>query len=150
MGLQGDVVATYTIDSLKGVIDTELVQLAETSSDGDGSLMVTADGPETIRLYETGDVDVENALVTYSAKVKTGGLEGEAMLEMWCVFDELGEFFSRGLDSTVTGTTNWVDVKSVFRLEQGQNPSNIKLNLVVTGPGVVWIDDIRVTKAPLD
>ena len=93
---------------------------------------------------------MENALIAFQAKVRTDGLEGEALLEMWCVFDEMGEFFSRALDNPVSGTTNWTDAVAVFRLDPGQNPDNIKLNLVVTGPGRVWIDDIRVTKAPLE
>lgn len=145
-----DVLVAYPISSYEGVIDEASVHLGDTSVDGNGSFMITVDAPATIRLYETGDIDIENALVTYRAKIKTGGLEGEAMLEMWCVFEELGEFFSRGLDSTVSGTTDgWVNATAVFRLEDGQNPDNIKLNVAITGPGTIWIDSIRVTKAPL-
>jgi hypothetical protein len=31
-------------------------------------------------------------------------------------------------------------------LEGGQNPDHIALNVVVTGPGTVWVDDITLAK----
>jgi hypothetical protein len=36
-----------------------------------------------------------------------------------------------------------------FFLKKGENPDNVKINLVVNGKGSVWIDDIRLVKAPL-
>jgi hypothetical protein len=145
----GDVLAAYPADTLDDLVSAELLSVDAASADGHGSLMVILDDAATIPLYETGDLDVENAFLGYHAKLRTKGLEGEATLEMWCVFDEVGEFFARGLDNPVSGTTDWVDAVTLFRLEVGQNPDNVKLNLVVTGPGTVWIDDIRLTKAPL-
>jgi hypothetical protein len=34
-------------------------------------------------------------------------------------------------------------------LKKGQNPDNVKLNLVIDGKGIAWIDDIWLLKAPL-
>ncbi len=48
-----------------------------------------------------------------------------------------------------TGTTNWTTMETPFFLKKGENPDNIKLNLVIKGKGTVWIDDIRLLKAPL-
>lgn len=73
-----------------GVINTGF------TSDANGSLRITTDQPTTIRLYETGNVDVEIARLTYQAKVRTEGVEGKVYLEMWCQFTGKGEFFSRG------------------------------------------------------
>ena len=36
----------------------------------------------------------------------------------------------------------------MFILEKGQNPDNVKLNLVIEGKGTVWIDDILILKGP--
>jgi hypothetical protein len=36
-----------------------------------------------------------------------------------------------------------------FFLKKGENPDNVKLNLVINGKGTAWIDDIRVLKGPL-
>jgi predicted Ser/Thr protein kinase len=139
----------YPLDSLEGVITQEGVELDKTiSSDGHGSLKITADGPRTVLLFETGPLDIDNARLVYQAKVRTEGLAGQAYREMWCRLPGMGEFFSRGLNNALTGTTDWTDVEIPFLLEPGQKPDNVKLNLVITGKGTVWIDDIHLLKAP--
>ena len=145
----GDELAVFAVDSFDGVIDREMVSLDADGCDGSPALLIEAEEPGGYRLYNTGDIDVENSLLVYTAKVRSQDLEGEAMLEMWCVFPELGEFFSRGMDSVVRGTTDWTELRTVFRLGAGQNPSDVMLNMVVNGTGRVWIDDIRVTREPL-
>jgi len=105
--------------------------------------------PTVVRLFELGDIDVENARLIYQAKVRTEGVEGQVFLEMWCHFPGKGEFFSRGLQTPLTGTTNWTTEETPFFLKKGENPDNVKLNLVINGKGTAWIDDIRVLKGPL-
>ena len=105
--------------------------------------------PTVIRLFETGDIDIEDARLIYQAKVRTEGVQGQVFLEMWCHFPGKGEFFSRGLQSPVSGTTEWTSVETPFFLQKGENPDNVKLNLVIDGTGTVWIDDIRLIKGPL-
>jgi hypothetical protein len=119
------------------------------SSDGNGSLKMTSTKPTVIRLFETGDIDVENARLTYQARVRTENVEGKVYLEMWCHFPGKGEFFSRGLQTPLTGTTEWTTEETPFFLKKGENPDNVKLNLVINGKGTAWIDDIRLLKAPL-
>jgi len=74
---------------------------------------------------------------------------GQAFLEMWCSFEGKGEYFSRGLQTLVTSDTDWSDTETIFYLKEGENPNNMKLNLVVNGSGTVWIDDIKLVKHPL-
>jgi hypothetical protein len=100
-------------------------------------------------LYETGDIDAENTRLIYQAKVRTQDVKGQVYLEMWCVIPGKGEFFSRGLQAPLTGTTEWTSVETPFFLEAGQNPDNVKLNLVIDGTGTAWIDDVRLVKGPL-
>jgi hypothetical protein len=143
-------IARLPVDVLTGIITQSDVAIdPEVSVDGQGSLRVTATAPTTVRLYEMGDVDVENARLIYQAKVKTRDLKGTAYLEMWCHFSGQGEFFSRGLASTLSGTVDWTSQETPFFLQKGQNPDNVKLNLVVQGTGTAWIDDIRLLRAPL-
>lgn len=140
----------YPIDGLDGVISQSGVEFdRESSSDGGGSLRIEAQGPTVVRLFETGDPDVENARLIYQARLKSEGIEGQAYLEMWCSFQGKGEFFSRGLHTPVTGTTNWSTNETPFFLQKGENPDNIKLNLVINGKGRIWIDDIRLIKGAL-
>jgi hypothetical protein len=141
---------TYPVRSAAGVLTQSGVELdAEVTSDGDGSLRLTAAEPTTFRLYQTGDLDVENGRLVYQARVKTLDVVGEVYLEMWCCFPGKGEFFSRGLHAPVSGTVDWTTLETPFFLRKGENPDNIKLNLVVDGTGTAWIDDIRLVRASL-
>jgi hypothetical protein len=140
----------FPLDSLEGVVTQSGVQIdKDVSSDGNGSLRTTVAEPTVVRLFELGDIDVEDARLIYQAKVRTDGVEGQVYLEMWCHFPGKGEFFSRGLQTPLTGTTNWTTEETPFFLKKGENPDNVKLNLVINGKGTAWIDDIRLLKAPL-
>ena len=142
-------VRKFPIESLEGVITQSGVQFdREISSDGNGSLRITATEPTVVRLFETGDIDVEHARLIYQAKVRTEGVEGQVYLEMWCRFPGKGEFFSRGLQTPLTGTTNWTTEETPFFLKKGENPDHVKLNLVINGRGTAWIDDIRLLRGP--
>jgi len=143
-------VKQYAVDSLDGIITRTGVMIdKENSSDGNGSLRITVTEPAVVRLFEAGDIDVENARLIYQAKVRTEGVVGKVYLEMWCHFPGKGEYFSRGLQTPLSGTTNWTTEETPFFLKKGENPDNVKLNLVIDGKGTAWIDDIRLLKGPL-
>jgi len=122
----------------------------DVTTDGKGSIRVTVNGPAAIRIAQLGDIDLEEAFLIYQASLRTERLEGEAYLEMWCVFDGRGEYYSRGVDHALSGSTDWRTVSTPFRLRAGENPDAVKLNLRVNGSGTVWIDDIRLLKRPLE
>lgn len=138
---------TYSLDSTAGVLTGTGVELdRETTSDGGGSLKLTASAPTTFRLFETGDLDVDDGRLLYQAKLKTLDVSGEVYLEMWCHFPGKGEFFSRALHAPLSGTADWTTQETPFFLQKGENPDNIKLNLVINGTGTAWIDDIRLAR----
>jgi hypothetical protein len=143
-------IITYPLNDLKLVrSQTGVVFDQDVSSDGKGSLRVEANKPMVVELLQTGDLDVENTRLFYQAKLKSKGLQGRAYLEMWCVFENKGRYFSRGLNAPVSGNTEWVGRETFFVLQPGQNPVNVELNLVIEGKGTVWIDHIRLLKLPL-
>lgn len=140
----------FPLDSLDGVRATTGVNFdAQTSADGKGSARVDAASPMTVPLFEVTDVSIENATLIYQASLQSEKLDGKAYLEMWVRLPGKGEYFSRGLDRTITGTTSWMTVSTPFFLQAGQKPDLIRLNLVVQGKGRVWVDDIRLLRAPL-
>jgi hypothetical protein len=140
----------YPLDDLAGVIAQTGAEFdSVVSADGNGSLRLTATQPTTFRLFETGDLDVEDALLLYRAQVRTEGVEGNAYLEMWVQFAGVGEAFSRDLQTPLSGSNEWSTEETPFFLQAAQNPGNVKLNLVIDGRGTVWIDDIRLTRGPL-
>lgn len=104
---------------------------------------------DTFRLFEVENPGVEQCLVTYRAKMKSEGVQGKVYLEMWCRFPGRGEFFSKGLDNVVTGTTGWAAVETPFYLKKGQMPDLIKLNVAAEGTGIVWIKDVQLLQTPL-
>jgi hypothetical protein len=140
----------FPVDSMDGIITRSGVRIdKDISSDGNGSLRVTSTRPTVIRLFEIGDIDVENARLTYQARLRTAHVEGQVYLEMWCRFPGKGEYFSRGLKTPLTGTTEWTTEETPFFLKKGENPDNVKLNLVINGKGTAWIDDIRLLRDTL-
>jgi hypothetical protein len=140
----------FPVDSLEGIITKSGVEIDKNiSSDGKGSLKITAADPAVVRLFEVKGIDVEDARLVYQAKVRTEGVTGQVFLEMWCHFPGKGEFFSRGLQSPLTGTTEWTTEETPFFLKKGEKPDYIKLNLVINGKGTAWIDEVRLLRGPL-
>ena len=148
---QVETIMSFDIDSLDEVITKDGVEIdSEISSDGNGSLKITADGPISVKLFQTGDIDVEDSVLIYSAKLRTENLDGQAYIEMWCGFPEKGLYFSKALNSALTGTNDWKIQETPFFLKKGENPDKVELNLVVNGKGTVWIDQIELFKRPLN
>lgn len=144
---EGTELKHYSINTIEGVITGSDVRFdKEVSSDGNGSLKIISEEPKVVQLYETGNIDVEDAKIIYNAKVKTENIIGQVYLEMWCVFNGKGEYFSRGLDKSLAGTNDWKKIETAFYLKSGENPDNIKLNIVIAGTGTVWIDDLKLIK----
>lgn len=143
-------IKSYPLDTLEGIITQENLQLdKENSFDGKGSIKISAKEPTVVKLFETGKMEIQNSKLIFQAKLKSENLEGQAFLEIWCVFTGKGELFGRGLQGAISGNLNWHTSEAYFFLEKGQIPDNIKLNLVINGKGTVWIDDIKLIKAPL-
>jgi hypothetical protein len=146
----------YPLDSTEGVLTQSGVTIdKKISSDGNGSLRIEATETTTVRLFETGDIDIENARLIYQARVRTENVEGQVYLEIRCRFSSPGfpgiaESFSKGMANSLSGTTDWTTQETPFLLQKGENPDNVKLNLVIEGTGTVWIDDIRLIKGVLN
>jgi hypothetical protein len=137
----------FPIDSVDGLLTSTGVEFdPEITADQNGSLRLEVNKRTTVPLYETGDLDVEDMRLVYQAKLRSRDLEGKAYLEIVCHFPDKGDYFSRALDAALSGTTGWTSQETPFELKPGENPDNIKLNVVIDGSGVVWIDDLRLLK----
>lgn len=120
---------------------------AKVKVEGASSLKITTLWPTTVCLGEVVGLEIEDAKLVYSAKVKTE-LDGTAFLEMWAHVGG-GQFFSKGMNDVVSQKTEWKTIKTPFMLQKGQKPEKITLNLVINGKGTVWVDDIILSKEPL-
>jgi hypothetical protein len=146
--ISDDILCEYKIDNLENIIEKDNIEFDRgISYDSNGSIKIVSQRQAVAYLYDTGDLDIEDTVIIYRARLKAEDLQGTAYLQMWCVFEGKGEYFSKGLDFTVSGTKDWVEVQTPFMLKKGENPVNIKLQIVVVGSGTVWIDDIRIIKS---
>ena len=128
-------------------IGTTIQTDTRVKAEGKGSIKITTQWPTTICLAEVTGLDVENAKLLYKAKVKSN-LDGSAFLEMWAHVGG-GQFFSRGMNDTVSQKTDWKIIQTPFLFQKGQRPDKVTLNLIINGKGTVWIDDIVLSKEPL-
>lgn len=124
-------------------LGTKIEKDSKIKIEGDGSVKISTKWPTTINLGEIDNLNIDNAKLVYEAKVKSDNLNGTAYLEMWCTVDG-GQYFSRGMNSTVTGTLKWHTLTTLFLLQKGQKVEKTTLNIVINGSGTIWIDDIRL------
>ena len=113
-------------------------------TEGGASIRVRTRWPTVVNIGEETRITVDGGLLVFQAKLMARALDGTAYLEMWCHFADGSRYFARGVDSTVSGSVDWTPVRTVFRLEPGQRPIRVTLNLVVNGTGTVWIDEARL------
>ena len=115
-------------------------------TEGDASIRITAKWPATVFLAEIPGPKVENAKLVYSADVKCD-MQGSAFLEMWAHVGG-GQYFSKGMKDSVTGESDWKTIRTPFFFQKGRKPDKITLNIVLEGPGTVWIDNIVLSVEP--
>ena len=109
------VLKSFNLDTLDGLIFKDGVQPDKNvTSDGNGSLKIDSTNSTVVKLFETGDIDIEDAKIVYQAMVKSEGLDSDAYLEMFAVFNDKGEFFSRGLASKISGNSDWKKLETPF------------------------------------
>lgn len=129
------------------VIGTTIQTDTQVKAEGKGSIKITTQWPTTICLGEVARLDIENAKLVYKAKVKSD-LDGSAYLEMWA---HVGgrQYFSRGMNDVVSRKSEWKIIQTPFLFQKDQRPEKVILNLVINGKGTVWIDEIVLSKQPL-
>jgi len=116
------------------------------STDGSGSIRVDSRSSRTLDLFETGDIDIQGTTLIYEADLKAQGLNGQVFLELRCTFADGEETFKHGLDDPLTGTREWNTQRVEIRLRRKENPTNIKLSVVVDALGTFWIDNVRLSR----
>jgi hypothetical protein len=137
-----------TLDQAEN-LGTRITADTVAKTDGAASIKVETAWPTVINLAEITGLDIESAALVYEADVRSEGLKGTAFLEMWCHFPDGGQYFSRGLNSTTSGSSDWRRLTTKFFLQEGQKPNKVTLNLAVNGRGTVWIDKQRLAREPL-
>jgi hypothetical protein len=115
----------------------------------DDAFVVQAAENTIVPLFEIEKPGLETCMVTYKANAKAEDLAGKAYLEMQFKFPKKGEHTAKGLDSAVSGSTDWIPVEAPVFLDGSQQPDSMKLNLVVEGKGTIRLKDVEITKTPV-
>lgn len=144
--LQGENVGKLSLDDIASVSPKIEIDSHE-KVEGKSAVKITTRWPTTVYLGEMTNLNVTAAKLIYQAKVKSD-LDGSAFLEMWAHVGGRA-YFSKGLNDAVRGKTTWKTIQTPFLFQPGQKADKITLNIVINGKGTVWIDDIVLTKVPL-
>ena len=139
----------YSLDSMEGILDQDKVAIdKQISSDGNGSLRIEAAEATGIRIFDTGNMNVDNARLICRARLRTEDVKGRVYISMKCYFPRGESYSSKALARPLTGTTDWTTQETSFLLKKGEKPDNVSLSLIINGEGTVWIDDVRLLKGP--
>lgn len=115
-----------------------------------GGWRIDAAAPGSVRLFEVPGETCDGCRLIYRAKVKADHLAGAGYLEMWVRAPGKGEFFSKGLDQKLSGTTDWTSQEIPFMFQKGERADLVKINVAFEGSGgSLWIKDIELLKASL-
>ena len=144
--------ASATPQSLHRFVSSEspITQSGVTSAEG--GWKITRDAAGSVPLFEVPAAPgLQQTTLTYRARLKASDVRGRAFLEMWVRVPGRGEFFSRGLDQPLQGSSEWATYEIPFFLnEPGLRPDLVKLNVAFEGGGgTLWVKDIQLLQAPL-
>ncbi|BEQ13056.1 hypothetical protein FAK_01220 [Desulfoferula mesophila] len=137
-----------TAKNLKPIVLANPESLGTVISGEKGLIKIATQGPCTVCLAVVKDLDVDNCLLVYQAEVKTKNLKGKTFLEMWCHFPGKGDYFSRGMQKSLSGDSGWTMLETPFLLQSGQTPSQVTLSLAIAGAGEVWIRNPGLSTRP--
>ncbi len=124
-----------------------------TSFDGGGSLHIETLGDSSFLLYALeGDAltaaKLENVQLSYQARLRTDGLEGEARIELGVRIAGGATYRAVPDMPALRGSTDWVMQEANFWTGPGERPDGIFLMLDVKGAGHVWVDRLKVLSTP--
>jgi hypothetical protein len=140
----------FPTDSLGGLEGTNGVRLdKKITKDGNGSISIRAREPGTYELINAGDIDIEEAQLVFRAKMMSRTVKGAVYLEIVCNIPGFGRASVEALQYSLSRSHYWVDVEARYPLRKGENPDDVRLNLVFDGTGKAWIDDIRLYREDL-
>ncbi len=140
--------AAFALDQLDEIVepaDETILMDRENSADGRGSLRVDAKRARIVRLFEVPLADLPGREIVCTMRMKSLVMRGPAFPELWASGGGRDPISVRDERGGVAHSMDWRDVSVSLVLEEGWKPDRIRVNLVMTGAGRVWVDDVRLT-----
>ncbi len=133
--------------SYKALTVTEVEKTG--GKDGKPALRVESPHSALVCIGEKSGLKIENETIWFQVQMKVSGvIRGGAYLEMWCEAKDGNRFFSRGLDQVMKGDSDWKEVKIPMRVQKGFEVQRVIMNVVLEGPGKIWISGAKLFSEP--
>jgi len=142
-----------TIDWSRTIVTGGVLLPGAGPENGTAGLQLRAAGPTSFHLVTIERPPITGPAYAVTGQVRYEGVEGQGYLEMWTVFPDGQRFFSRtlapqGLLAALHGSSSWRRFELPFDLSSAsQAPSRLEINLVLPGPGTVWLGPLHLSAA---
>jgi hypothetical protein len=120
----------------------------------------TNESPRRVELLRIENPPVSSEVYALRGEIRYENVQGDGFLEMWNVFPPLkeggleGRFFTRTLDSSgelgkISGTSGLRAFMLPFNRTGSSGPPRfLEVNLVLAGPGSVFISSMKLVESP--
>lgn len=142
-----DILGSFSCDDIAQV-KTLISVDKQTTADGNGSIKVEAAQSALVTIADQKNLSVpKDNTLWCTLKVKCAGVKQRAYLEMWSEVAEGRRAFSKGLDQVLIGDSDWREIRLPMMVNADFTVSRALVNVVIEGPGTVWVDEIKFSKA---
>jgi hypothetical protein len=141
----------FSANNLDGVLEPSGIAIdREISSDGQGSLRITASGGiQTIRLFEITGLRLQNEQIVFRAQLRAQG-KGKLYSKMMVYQSMAKTYYGRSPGEAFQQQAKWHPIEARHFLTGTDLPDRLELQLIVEeGAGTIWIDDLRLLSGPL-
>lgn len=123
----------------------------EGAAEGKGCLIMVADQPKTVALFEVKNPGDGGAKFIVQFKMKVQGFLGDAYGQMNVSFDSGGKQEINNRECCALGAdSDWIPMTLAWEVkDKSKKVSAISLYAVLNGSGTAWVDDVKVIRAPL-
>jgi hypothetical protein len=110
-----------------------------------------ATGGGSINVLTIDRPGITGSRYTLTGQVRYERVEGVGYLELWNHFPSGGQYFSRTLGEAgpmmkLHGTSGWRSFALPFDATGAPPPTRLVLNVVLSGPGVVYLGPVKLTE----
>lgn len=148
---KGQELASFRLNTMKGILATANVSIDSSQSadsTSKGALKIEAPSSMTVKIVQTGPLTVNDVKLIYRATFRSKELSGRAYLLMTVRWADGLETFSRGFEQALIGSVPWVTEDISYNLDRAKKVDNVTLGMVIEGTGTVWVNDVKLLKAP--
>lgn len=136
-------------DDTERILSSDLVTVDKASAaEGAGCLKMVVDQPTTLSLAEF-KFPGEGAKYTVQFKMRVKDFLGDAYGQMNVNYASGGKQEIKNYQNAIGATSDWVPMELSWVVQKGQKVDSLTLYAILGGSGTVWVDEIRLIRAPL-